>query len=675
MQSGGCLNANCANRGPTVHLVNQNRVPTRTLPASRSPLRSSPNQTNSLPSTARNEANAPLIRVWNGAGVDSGTAKLFLAVDRITVLTMTKVRTSIPLTTTSPTGNSQLPAAAAAAAAVAAGSRLPLDAAVPTGMEGMRSKRKRRRLSSTTTATARNRTISDASADQHQAGEAPDLKRPIDVCGGCTQSSKTASYRSGFASPVTGSTGRQHLWTNESHFHAGAAAASELLEDDTHGDEDEHGEDETTVDIYDDECGNFVKPQSHPMFAEDVQNIASSRPQVSQQTCQQETVVVAAPLSSAKPVPQPQSDPQELPELRAFDIVSELSQFESTGGNGSSAIVGLASDGRSPPPPCTPQPATTASTEPVLSQALSATPYSHSIEGQSMFAAYPPHGIMSLQKRPHLFLQQQQEQQEQQVDLSGSMVDPGVPPPPARYPGSRPPMVWRQPVSQWFPQFKSQTAYVAANQQQQQQRRQHQQMQHSFQAAVCRGDSPSIMSSVGAGAMSPKSRQSPLPLVYDQTPMASGNGMLMSQQLTTMLGQDVSPKRPGDIQLAVQSMPPDSLTSPVVPGTSTVLPSHVGDIEGDVGVGGGGRGGAGSGNSGGTTGVGSIGGTPTSRRVHYEKWEDQERLGHRSTIAPVLYANVVHPELKTQWPDARARAREIRKLWRSLPSETRSTFV
>uniref|UniRef100_A0A5K3FZL2 Uncharacterized protein n=1 Tax=Mesocestoides corti TaxID=53468 RepID=A0A5K3FZL2_MESCO len=187
--------------------------------------------------------------------------------------------------------------------------------------------------------------------------------------------------------------------------------------------------------------------------------------------------------------------------------------------------------------------------------------------------------------------------------------------------------------------------------------------------------------------MSPKSQQSPLPVVHDQTPVASGSGMLPSQQLTTMLPQgklfptvsvarealgccnnswfetrlaaaiselpqtvsigfdvsrsddrpvnmptlaDVSPKRPGDIHMAVQSMPANGLTSPVVPGTSTVLPSHVGDIEGDGGVGGGG-GGARSGNGGGTAGVGSIGGTPTSRRVHYEKWEDQERLGDISS--------------------------------------------
>ncbi|VDD79058.1 unnamed protein product [Mesocestoides corti] len=138
-----------------------------------------------------------------------------------------------------------------------------------------------------------------------------------------------------------------------------------------------------------------------------------------------------------------------MPDLNALDIESQLIEFETTGGGGSSASVGLASDGPLPPHHPTTQTATIPKTEHVLSQ--------------------------------------------------------------------------------------SQTAYMAANQQQQQ--RQHQQMQHRVQAAVCRGISTRIMSSAGPGAMSPKSRQSPLPVVYDQTPMASHSGMLPSQQLTTMLRQ------------------------------------------------------------------------------------------------------------------------------------------
>ncbi len=72
---------------------------------------------------------------------------------------------------------------------------------------------------------------------------------------------------------------------------------------------------------------------------------------------------------------------------------------------------------------------------------------------------------------------------------------------------------------------------------------------------------------------------------------------------------------------------------------------------------------------------GSGGNASASRRINYEKWEDDERLGDRSTIAPILYANVNHPELRTQWPDFRARAREINKLWRRLPAENRAQFV
>lgn len=130
---------------------------------------------------------------------------------------------------------------------------------------------------------------------------------------------------------------------------------------------------------------------------------------------------------------------------------------------------------------------------------------------------------------------------------------------------------------------------------------------------------------------------------------------------------DMSPKRPVEMQLGggggqpvvSEGMTPSMLSSP-----SAQMAPGAGCLEGVAG------GGDSMTSSGGSGAVGSV-----NRRVNYEKWEDEERLGDRSTIAPVLYANTVHPELKTQCPDPRTRAREIQKLWRRLPSENRSRFV
>ncbi|TNN14484.1 Histone-lysine N-methyltransferase 2C [Schistosoma japonicum] len=64
-----------------------------------------------------------------------------------------------------------------------------------------------------------------------------------------------------------------------------------------------------------------------------------------------------------------------------------------------------------------------------------------------------------------------------------------------------------------------------------------------------------------------------------------------------------------------------------------------------------------------------------SRRINYHKWEEDERLGGQSTIAPVLHANVSHPTLRGQYPEFTVRAKEISKLWRRLSSEERGTWV
>lgn len=57
------------------------------------------------------------------------------------------------------------------------------------------------------------------------------------------------------------------------------------------------------------------------------------------------------------------------------------------------------------------------------------------------------------------------------------------------------------------------------------------------------------------------------------------------------------------------------------------------------------------------------------------KWESDEALGQMATISPVLYANMNHPNLKTEYPIWNDRIKQISKLWRQLPTDQRQPFL
>jgi len=50
-------------------------------------------------------------------------------------------------------------------------------------------------------------------------------------------------------------------------------------------------------------------------------------------------------------------------------------------------------------------------------------------------------------------------------------------------------------------------------------------------------------------------------------------------------------------------------------------------------------------------------------------------LDENSTIAPVLFANSNHPNLKNQYRDNETRFKEIQKDWRKLKSDERQEWV
>ena len=67
---------------------------------------------------------------------------------------------------------------------------------------------------------------------------------------------------------------------------------------------------------------------------------------------------------------------------------------------------------------------------------------------------------------------------------------------------------------------------------------------------------------------------------------------------------------------------------------------------------------------------------PTNNsRTIIVKWQEDERLGDKATISPVLYANLKHPNLKTEYPDWQQRQKQIQRLWRKITQEERAPFL
>ena len=57
------------------------------------------------------------------------------------------------------------------------------------------------------------------------------------------------------------------------------------------------------------------------------------------------------------------------------------------------------------------------------------------------------------------------------------------------------------------------------------------------------------------------------------------------------------------------------------------------------------------------------------------KWECDEELGSNATISAILYCNMNHPELRTQYPEWSERVKRIAKLWRSLSSDEKQPYL
>ncbi|CAF4175320.1 unnamed protein product, partial [Rotaria sordida] len=69
---------------------------------------------------------------------------------------------------------------------------------------------------------------------------------------------------------------------------------------------------------------------------------------------------------------------------------------------------------------------------------------------------------------------------------------------------------------------------------------------------------------------------------------------------------------------------------------------------------------------------GSITGEHTSLM---ERTREDELLGTNATMSNVLYCNVNHPELKQQFPDFNERFKQMKKIWRKVPTDAKQNYT
>lgn len=71
----------------------------------------------------------------------------------------------------------------------------------------------------------------------------------------------------------------------------------------------------------------------------------------------------------------------------------------------------------------------------------------------------------------------------------------------------------------------------------------------------------------------------------------------------------------------------------------------------------------------------NVGVPSTYNQRSSEKMRADEGLGNGATISAVLYANMNHPEWKTEFPNWSDRYKQIIKKWRTLSQEQKAPFL